>query len=487
MSESSVSLDFTRQLMAKGIVGSAADWLQKALHPAGSSPVAVCIPDHSRVPSVCMDFRPTVVVGPPFGLASDDLWDCLVWCPPGDGTAAVVVTGVANTNFNTARPENVTVSVLSTQSGTTIGEFATAPVYRSDPALPGGFTSGSFVANSLPMEFRTSYRSITASLTASSLNNQGTVYSTQFARRFTPDGALTADPGGSVQYIVAQSVTSVPFDENTLNLLSPSAETRPAKEGVYMPLRLAGPSQPFITRTSFYDKSMSLLARITGDPETYGFGLYDPLSVRLNTADGTPEFSYPFLPLLPMTTIDSGRENDDVAPFYPPWQGGPVPGTPYGVSGYMTKFIGDNGAGCWDLGYDNCSQGIIIFRGLSQQATITLQAYVGLEMIPCQDSPVRSFVRSPGVPDLRALQVYYEIANSMAVSYPARYNSMGLLLPFLVEAARTVLPHIPTIVSYVRDVVQRVRQRQVTAPPQAPAQAKTATTSAPRKLRKKKR
>jgi len=469
--ETTSSLDFRSLIMSKGINHMAADWLQKALHPSGASPVAVCIPDQSRVPSVCMDFRPTQVISPPTLGSPDDLWDCCIWNPPGDQTVAVILTAPAPADFNSGT--NITVQVLQTQGGA--GDPAPVQFGKifdgsSAELAARALTISTTYANSLPASFRTSYRSVTASLTASSLNNQGTVYSTQFARDFYPSGQARTDP--SLTTCAYGMSTQVPFDENSLNLLSPSAETRPAKEGVYMPLRLCGPTQPFIFPRAASDVVLETYGVESGFLDTI---LYRSMAVAASGPTSGPSFacSPPTIGCYPRPVTNPSATQATT----PPWADSVVFSLTTPI--YLDEFNG------FDLGYDNVSQGMTIFRGLSAQATVTLQVYVGLEMIPRQDSPVRSFVRTPGEPDMRAIQLYYEIANSMAVSYPARYNSLGSLLPLLVTAARAVIPHIPFIASVVRDVYRAVRPAKAAAVLQQQPRSKQQKRSPKNKKTKK--
>jgi len=440
--ESSTSLNFKRDLQHRGLSAHGSDWIQRALHPAGSSPVAVCVPDDSRVPTVCMDFRPVVVIHPPTLESADELWDCAIWCPPGDNVAAVYGTGAAGADFNTLLPPltgPVNRGVLYTQETSAEGPFTAAPIWQSVVASIPVTHYNNRLPTSKPVGFRTAYRSVTASLTASSLNNQGTVFSTQLARGFS-DSREGLRPDDDGLDIYQSAFTFVTFSENDLNLLSPSTETRPAKEGVYMPLRLTGPSQVFVASAPASGLNFCVKSDDGATPPVFTNTLWELVGQDVDPDTGNVAFS-------PKVVSRIGRPIVN-----------PAGGADRQTSGWAIAPA--------DTGYDNCSQGIIIFRGLSQQATITLQCYVGLEMIPRQDSPVRTFVRNPMPPDLLAIKTYYDIANSMAVSYPARYNSLGALLPYLVSAFRAIGPYVPMALGYVRDVlVAREKAKAAAARP----------------------
>lgn len=457
--ESSTSLDFRNILASRGLVGPGADWLLRALHPSGSTPSG-CIPDLSRCPSFCMDMRPALVVSPPGNVGSGDLWDCLIWCPPGDSTIAIIVTAPAGVDFNTAVPitplslsGTAVVQVLSAQPQGPEHHYASTTL---EPYMDGSGNSdfqSSYFPASLPVAFRTAYRSITASLTASALNNQGTVYSTQFARRLTPSGMAFTDhiagQEGAPQYIAAGWQTYVPFDENTLNMMSPSAETRPARDGVYMPFRLSGPTQDFVQPAMTQLQSYETVGNTGAGAGAYYSSKWLGITQYVAAGGASAQSYYPNI--MPGVAVPITDPTAASGQTWPPW---------YAMFGFRTDnpYISPNnvvGANYtsnnlpFDTGFDNCAQGVTIFRGLSQQATITVQGYLGLEIIPRMDSPFISMVKEPPPPDPRVLPAYYEIVNSMPVSYPSRYNSLGLLLPLLVDALRVVAPHIPSAVSAV--------------------------------------
>jgi len=447
------SLDFSNLLKQYGLSDASSNWLQRVPHPAGGN-TSSCIPDLSRIPSLCMDFRPTMVIATQESFGTSD-WDCLIWCPPGDATGAIVVVGPAGTDFEHAVPigtsgGSVVASVLSLQTGVETAAITFGRIFEAQSA-PATLAFQTLQASSLPQQFRTNYRSLTASLTASALNNQGTVYSTQFARQSIDSRRQRPFPEArGVTNAAAEVLTYLPFNENTLNIISPSAETRPAKDGVYMPLRLCGPTQPFVQPCMVMDGTLVQYTQESSGSTPYDTSYYKGIPNFINDdatgVDG--QFTISCLPV----PVCNPAPGDGV----PPW----ATAVPVVVSGSFDYIGFETAFSVLDLGYDNCSHGVTIFRGLDPAATITLQMYVGLEIIPRTDSPVRSFVTVPPPPDPRALHIYYDIVNSMPVSYPAKYNSFGLLLPLLYRALRVVIPHVPGMIRTAVEIVREIRRPQ---------------------------
>jgi len=424
-----------------------------------------------------MDFRPSTVIKAPSGLSTTDLWDCLIWSPPGDANTAVIVTAIAGTNFNSATKAStptLTVQVQSAQEYQYVSGFLGVKIYDTSSgagSAPANLDMNAYFPASFPTAFRTSYKSLTASLTASSLNNQGTVFSTQFARPLVDTGSLfTEDNILNVPYVASGQSFAIPFDESTINLLSPGAETRPAKDGVYMPLRLNGPSQPFVSSSGLAGRTLSRVY-VDGVLNNVATALYTGLPYFATGTPAAPTVSSGYN-AVPSVALPLANPRNSVSTTSQYAGFADVLTAGYNSGSYMSKFAS------FDTGFDNTATGVILFRGLSPLATVTLQTYIGLEMIPRQDSPLRAFVRTPCPPDRRAIDLYYDIANSMPTSYPARYNSFGALLPFLVEAAKQVLPQIPALIGWVTDKISA-------RPRPAPAPARIASAPAPRPTKQK--
>jgi len=115
-----------------------------------------------------------------------------------------------------------------------------------------------------------------------------------------------------------------------------------------------------------------------------------------------------------------------------------------------------------DLAFGGLSTGVILCRNMPQQAAFQLTVYAGIEIVTTVDSPVRSMVRAPELPDPRAIQAYYEILAGLPRAYPASYNAVGAILPLLANAVRAAIPHIvtyaPRVLSAVGTAIPAVKQ-----------------------------
>jgi len=280
--------------------------------------------------------------------------------------------------------------------------------------------------------------------------------------------AIAQVGGGVLGY--ANAHFHSPLDEATLVQLSPEPFVGAARDGVYMPLRLQGPSQPFVK--GFIPTVMN--------PE---LTLSNPF-VLVNDYSGPP------IPQVPYVDIANTTANSIQAPW---------------VNLYLGGYNGTNKT-VTDTAYDNTSVGIIIFRGLAGPfgagfgASVTVKTMIGMEVVPRIDSPERTFVRVAAECDSRALAAYYALAYEMPDAFPASYNFLGTLLPMLGGLAtkiwpviRTALPQLGSAVMSAVDsavggagsagsypVARRVK-RQPAPPPKQKSRPKT------RGLKKKKR
>jgi len=447
-----------RKFADLGVPTQARNWLVKALHPPAPTESGA-MPDESYAPTVHIDYRPTVVIGPPPGLLTAT-WDLCIYAPPGDVNAAFYNAGSAGTDFNSLAATPNASGVLALQTETQdISIVAT-----SGDGL-GAVEMVNRVPGTIPAGFRSSYRSVTAHLTASSLNDQGTVYAAQI-----PVGSPTDDL--CIQYdsstmaphlaLVRTVATGVSFDENQLSVMSPRMYVAAAREGAYVPARLTGPSQPFVTRANAYGRVVQL----------------SPPSFPATTA----QFAYFLFSEYAVTALPGvvGHNNR----FLP--RGVSIASGDGGNEGNTRTFL-DNGffQGTFnpDTGYDNVNHTVIIFRGLSPSASVTLRAFVGLEIAPMPYSPLTPFVKLPPGPDEKALAIYYRVAADMASAYPARYNLFGSLLPLIGSAVTALWPSVKAGLAAGLGHAMGSVARQVLAP--APAR-QVAPASMPPKPRKKK-
>lgn len=395
--------DLQRRLAPYGVDGEAAAWLLKCLHPAlpASSPG---IPDHSYVHSVRPEFRSQTIIGAPPGLATPT-WDLLIWRRPTEGSPVRWCAAPGGTNFR----------VNGLPAGATAGEVTLIDHLPGLPSAMSHVTPGNDTAfpisTIVPADdayvWRTQYASLTAYLTASALNDQGTVFAVQQQRDVMPDlGTLAFNGSYDPPLIVRRARTSVPFEENEMLLMDPKAYTAPAREGVYLPLRLSGPSQLFV-RPSVDDTGlMKVQDSIVGFPSSQpGFG----------TTRRAPL----------MGTIVSNYDQQYVSQYYP---------------------FTDTTLNSYEFSWDNVHQAVIIFRGLAPAASVTLKHYVGLEQQPGVDAPTRQFARVPNMYVPRAMEAYYRLVHELPSAYPSSFNALGTILGAISSVAQRLWPVVQRVV-----------------------------------------
>lgn len=207
------------------------EFLQKALHPV-SDLKSPGIPDYNETDLYRTEFRITAQIGAPAFPDSSPLalknYDALVWCVPGDNTAAYVAVGTAGTNFNTATlapngivssnsevyayqlhfnenlPGDVLKGVLSDLPWRKSAdppppiELRTVPA-RSSTAPTDSCVSppryryfGTTWGKLMPRRWRTTASSVTMSLIANATQDQGSVYSWEGGRSFSNGPAVEA-------------------------------------------------------------------------------------------------------------------------------------------------------------------------------------------------------------------------------------------------------------------------------------------------------
>lgn len=374
-----------KRLAPFGVEGAAAEWLVKALHPAAPTS-APSFPDESYVESVRPEYRATEVIEAPAGLATP-AWDLAVLRLPGDSTQVVWMSGNAGINFETDL--GLSRGYIQLTGYTTADNISLSNFVPSATQL----TLRRQIPSDGRQAWRTTYASLTAYMTASALNDQGTVYAAQIPR--VPDRTYDVTVNGSTAppMVIDTWSAFLPANENSLLLMSPKAYTAPAREGAYIPVRLNGPAQPYIRG-----------GRVCGPVQdaTATYGNIGAMSGALAIARAHPI----------TTRLLTGFE-----------------------------FLGDGFDDyTYNYGYDNTSCAVMIFRGLSPNASITLKYYAGLELEVFADSVVRQFAVAPTPYTPAALQAYYRVVSEMPAVYPASFNALGTLATAIISAARRLWP-----------------------------------------------
>nr|WPR18113.1 MAG: peptidase A21 family protein [Owegonang virus 4] len=410
---SDYSSKIAAQVRALGVSPQGERFLMKALYPPGTE-TQVSIPDTSWHPTMRIDSRPVLTFGVGPGAVVDAPWDACILAVPGDVTAAIVITAPAGTDFSSSTaPANFSVRVLSNLPSS-LGGALNKPYYVSSRSAVSG-ASSEVIRNgrSNPMAvsaFRTTYRGVTLHNTSSSLYNGGTLIAAQFAAGAVDDVVASFTRDGIPCYAMA-SLVNVPLTDDGLTQMCPGAQSSEARDGCFLPLRLLGPTQRFVSEapalgaTAYQSSPSASSETIT------------------NQNNAATLLSSTSVPRLLLTSYLGG--------------GGSTTGTAF-WAGALSTLPGKID----DTGFDNVATGIIMLRNLPYQASFSLQAYVGLEAILDTTSPFRSLTMATAAYDPRAISAYFDIVAGMPFAYPASYNSFASILPFISRALTLVKPYV---------------------------------------------
>jgi hypothetical protein len=369
------------------------------------------------------EYRVQYTIQAPVGASS---WDLFLWVIPGDVNAVMWVAGPSPADF--AQP------LAGLPTGWTSGLIQLQPVQDLAGTIPyfgnpGNFDLSLRTATANPWMFRHQYKSVTATLVASAVSDQGDVYAAQFPPAYTTTGTLVGSASTNLTTGIVNAAVryraSIPLDEETLTLVAPEFYMGAARGGIYMPLRLAGPTQPFVRTsvTSMGDSGTSQFPSSVGYYATNGDGLLggvEPPAMVLafNADEGVPQrpavVSYPF------TATNGTLSSGDVA---------------------------------FDSGYDNMNQGVIIFRSLAGTggggggfaASVMVKVLAGHEVMPRPFSVDRIYARPAAAFDPTALAAYYAMALELDDAYPASFNALGALLAVLGSIAARLFPLVKAV------------------------------------------
>jgi len=423
-----MEIELRKKLESRGLTRRSTDWIIKALHPP-SEVVAEGVPDQSAAHVLRPDYRVQETIGAPAGAAQ---WDLMLWSLPGDVASVRWASGPSPVDFTAAAtPPGCFTGVIQIQPDEDYAGTATASV------LAGSFSAiSSSGPVSRPFEFRHQYKSITASLVASAVSDSGSVYAAQFPPTAYVDqnvntvGSSVVNPSAS--NFAHYAKFRPPLSESQMTVMAPGAYQGAARDGVYMPHRLAGPSQPFARlQPASYAFDNGNIAMIPGQQVANPFPSF-PFAVRMQSS---------------------------------------VPGGDYPAS-WIGAAPMPSGRNVCDTGYDNLNQGVIFFRGLTGggaggfPASVRIKVLVGLEIIPSAQTPDRIFAAPSAPYEPKAMEAYYLLCHELLDAYPASYNSAATILSLLGRVAMRLWPVVqaaaPVVMRYVAD---RTRAGPEPAPP----------------------
>lgn len=406
------SAELESRLSELGVPPLGREWLRKSLHPAGPSAPGVAIPDLTSMPTARPEYIVERVVGAPPGL-STPTWDCVMYTLPGNVTAVVIETGPAGTDFTSRAAPSVV-------SGGTCTVMRNQDVVYSQSIVGYGTASGAgyqtlgYTAETKPVAWRAAYRSLTVYMSASAISDQGTVTSGQF-----PGNAVFAPEAMTVWRSPAppppfghscQTTFSLPLSEPDMLLGNPACRVAAARDGVYIPLRMTGPTSAFATAPAtqvLIDTSLSGNIVLAGSAGSYRGGHW-AVAARMGGEVQMSAYTVEDAPVVP---------------------------SPQGPRQVLV-----------DDGFDNFLCSVTIWRGLSPSATLTVKSIVGLEVAVGPDSPIRAFVKPPLPPIPSALDAYFGIIAVAPQVYPSSYNVFGAILPLLSSVAKMAAPFVLPLV-----------------------------------------
>jgi len=425
-SDTTASIGLQQQVLGRlaraGLSDDARNWLLKSLHPAAS---VECpgIPDMSLVTTVRTDFRTTVTVSAPPALPPGNNWDLLLIQTPGDVNNVFWAAGPAGVDFTLpVAPPGCAAGALANQAVAFDAPISGVVVLSGGPA----FIPSTTLASQRPVArywgWRPRYMGMTAYLVASALYDQGTVYAATFP---STSGPLSPFASASVTDLAGNSMIfdtvgfNVPMDEESLQLLSPKPYISPARAGVYLPARYDGPEVKFVP-------PVLIGGRVAGT---------DLSGAAVVAASGSSQLGQVPLTVYPWV-IPGGLGVG--APKLGPW---PI------KSALGLAPVGAKVAPPFDTGFSDMTIGVVIFRGLASQASVTVRTMAGYETVPRVISDQRVFIRPPSDYSAGAMALYHEIVAGLEQGYPSSYNSLGHLLSVVGSVMGKVLPVVRGVVS----------------------------------------
>jgi hypothetical protein len=408
-SEVSHRATLKKAIDAAGVSPGGERWLMQALYPPGED-TNIAIPDASWRPSVRLSTRPSLVVGKPAGLSAGATWDMLIVSFPGDNNLAVVATAPSPANFaSSTLPSVWSLSVLQVNGS---AASVTKPLVTITRAAGGStvVTANSYTVRSATetMSFRTTYKGLTVNMVSSSLYNGGSIMGVQHDTNYVLGAGFDQDTRAGVgNVLIVPAMGNWPLSEEMMAQMCPGAHIGPAHEGCYLPIRMLGPGNSFVeSPVSFHRMHTTITGGLVSIVEAGG-GTYSASRMSVS----------------------------------PVWDnfGGAAAGTFQSQPWWLQQFRLAEGV-VEDIAYDSCATGVIIARGLHENASFTVQGYVGQQLIVDDSSPLRMMTSAAAQFDPRVSALYSELVYNVPFAYPAKDNLLGLTLPALATAARAITP-----------------------------------------------
>lgn len=322
-----------------------------------------------------------------------------------------------------------------------------------DLTIPEGRLFAGALNNQQFESWRTLASSTTCHLSAPAVANQGLVYAFngpccsapgkayETRNRVTstgvqPLGGAIPYQGDGVYEAVVPQYMRLPFDEDEMTKMTTNPYVTEATHGVFIISRPCGPETEWVTRHTDYDSIDSLWAEPS--PGTLsGWARYSTKQANYAFLEGTTigiaSSQLVAQPLSGVPLVLTRRDGVTIGT-----DNGPVSGQSVTfVVPWLAQYYGNltaespNTSFNSDIGYDQWTAGVILFRGISTTSTIDVKRILSLEARLLTTSPAVPFLSRPPPEDPRALSALRVLARSVPSIYPARDNDLSTILKWV--------------------------------------------------------
>lgn len=408
-------------------------WCRKALHPADHEISSARYPGGSKVPTVASTYTQVAELVPdPRMNGHITSWDAHLYMrqDPVLPVGIRITTRLDNGQSGEIKFPwiNRTVSSIPLFPGTTYGKVTTKDLNAAFATFLKGKNF-----------YRITHMGLTVEHICSSTTNQGTIMSAQYATepvvrplagypdavsvrsvdndnlyrvfgKYDPDvgGDYPLAPAAGKVFSLYQGMNTRHYLEGTptsdMLLQATNGYTGPAKDGLYIPLKLDSPER-FVN----VDKKYVLLGKDDNvDP-------WGPWATRSGTF-------------------------------------GSQMGWPYYAE--YTGLNGDGSAPVLAVGCKECGSTVsdTLIKGLDPHASLRLYLRVGVEYVPEIDTDTACFARMSPLPDDLAVRMYQELTCRLKDAYPMDYNDKSRLLEVINQYAKKLVPAIDKGLNFFADI-----------------------------------
>lgn len=344
---------------------------------------------------------------------------------------------------------------------------ADAPLVDDEPPQHRLFSTS--INSSQFLSFRTIASSVTCYFSAPQLQNQGFVHCYNGASRprathpietrtvgsivaaaiqpFSTPGQVSpfvqTDPLGTLSTVydaVIPYVMRLPFDEDEMTKMRADPYVRRATEGFYSIHRPLGFEQNFVERSTQY----ATVDVLSSSP--INWARFEPRESSRSFVGGNTTRGFAPIPLpgVPWNMVRAAYGEQY------PWGGGGFMTTPPGttVVPWLQDYYQNSSVpiivqerpnqNLSDLGYDDWTSTVAIYRAISIQASLEVKRVLTLEARVVPTSPLVAMLKRPPLADLRAVNALRVLARVAPNVYPAKDNSWATILSTISKVAGTI-------------------------------------------------